>query len=322
MILILKNKYKITLTTESATLKESINTIAYTLEIGLIKTPELVKIGITKYDAIKLYHYIGGTLTKVFDGYAYDINGSDKERTIKITCREKTINMEESEDEYVFGEGTTATQRIKQYCKDWGISLNLNILDTKIGLAKCRNKNTIFTMMWNDLKETAQKGGKLYKYRMEDRLDLYELGTNSTVYKLDSIREESSRKASLSGAVTQVKVLGKNNKDNVKSPIVGTFKSGYVNALGTFQKILEQDDKINTYAAAKEKALTMFYCGDEIWQFQCCKDIPQIRSGDKVQLGNKFYYVCDITHDIGNNSMTITAMEKLEYIRGKYYAGN
>lgn len=322
MILILKNKYKITLTTEKATLKESINTIAYTLEIGLIKTKELVDIGISKYDGIKLYHYLGSTLTKVFDGYAYEVSGSDKERTIQITCRERTVNMEESEDEYVFAEGTTATQRVKQYCKDWGIPLDLNILDTKIGLAKCRNRNTIFTMMWNELKETAQKGGSMYKYRMQDRLYLYELGTNSTVYKLDSIIEESSRKESLSGAVTQVKVLGKNSNDDAKSPIVGTFKSGCSNSLGTFQKILEQDDKINTYAAAKEKAETMFYRGDETWQFNCCKDIPQLRSGDKVQLGNKFYYICDIVHDIGNNSMTTTAMEKLEYIKGKYYGKN
>lgn len=322
MILILKNKYKVTLTTEKAILKESINSIAYTLEIGLIKTPEIVNIGITKYDSFKLYHYIGGNLTKVFDGYAYEVSGSDKERTIQITCRERTVNMEESEDEYVFAEGTTATQRLKQYCKDWSIPLNLNIIDTKIGLAKCRNKNTIYTMMWNELKETAQKGGKLYKYRMEQRLYLYELGTNSTVYNLDSIREESSRKESLSGAVTRVKVLGKNSSDDKKSAIVGTFKSGYEKSLGVFQKILQQDDKINTYATAKQKAITMFYRGDEIWQFDCCKDIPQIRSGDKVHSGNKYYFVCDITHDIGNNSMTITAMEKLEYIKGKYYGQN
>lgn len=321
MILVLKNKYKITLLAEKGSLKESINSIAYTLDITINKTAELVKIGVTKYDSIKLYEYINGVLERVFDGYVYTLNGSDKDRTIQLTCKERTINMEESEEEYVFAEGTTATQRVKQYCKDWGVPLDNNILDTKIGLAKCRNKNTVYTLMWNELKETAQKGGKLYKYRMESKLYLFELGTNSTVYKLDSIREESSKKATINGAVTRVKVLGKNDKDTVKSPILGTFKSGYEKYIGTFQKIV-QDDNITTYANAQEKAISMFYCGDETWTIECSKDIPVIRSGDKISLDNADYYVCDITHDIGNDSMTITAMKTLNIIRGKYYAGN
>ena len=71
MILVLKNKYKITLLAEKGSLKESINSIAYTLDITINKTAELVKIGVTKYDSIKLYEYINGVLERVFDGYVY-----------------------------------------------------------------------------------------------------------------------------------------------------------------------------------------------------------------------------------------------------------
>lgn len=338
MDIVLKNKYKIALTATECTLKESIDSIAYTLNLNLTKGTGLVKIGLAKYDSIKLYDYTFLTheYKKIFDGFVWDMDSDDKERTINLVVRERTVNMEESEDEYSFAEGSTATQRATQICNDWGIPIG-NLLDTKIGLAQFRNSTSLFSIMWNDLKETAQKGGKLYKYRMEDKLNLIELGTNITIYKLDSILNSSSRKSSMQGAITQVKVLGENKnvsvatgektktgKDKKKSvknydvsPTIGVFKSK-TEEYGTLQKIL-QDSNITDYKAAQKKAESMFYNGDEIWTFKCEKDISDIRAGDKVSVYSKYYYVSEITHDIGNNALTITAMENLDDVKGKFY---
>lgn len=339
MDLILKNKYKISLHDTKATLKESIDTIAYTLNAQIIKNSELVNIGLTKYDSIQLYDYTYLTheYKKMFDGYIYDIDESDSEKTIDFTAKERTVNMEESEDEYSFPEGQTATQRATQICNDWGIPIG-SFLDTSIELSKYRSSSTLFNMLWGFFKETAQKGGNLYKYRMEDSINIIQIGSNSTIYKLESIREDSSRKSSLNGAVTQVKVLGENKnvsvgtgektktgkdqKESVKnydaSPTIGVF-SQYTDYYGTFQKIV-QDSTVTDYSQAQEKANSMFNTGEEVRTFKCGKDIADIRAGDQVSLDSKYYYVTSITHDIGEDSMDIEAMETLDLIRSKFYA--
>ena len=61
MDLVLKNKYKIQILSESVTLKEAIDGIAYTLNISLIETGELKNIGIAKGDSIELYDYLFGS---------------------------------------------------------------------------------------------------------------------------------------------------------------------------------------------------------------------------------------------------------------------
>lgn len=338
MDLVLKGKYKITLNTTKATLKESIDTIAYTLSISLIKTAELVNIGLTKYDSVQLYDntFLTREYKKVFDGYIYDIDESDKERTIDFTAKERTVNMEESEDEYSFSEGQTATQRAIQICTDWGIPIG-TFPDTSIGLSKYRNSSTLFSLLWSSLKETAQKGGKLYKYRMEDKLNMIELGSNETIYKLESIREDSRRKSSIQGTVTQVKVLGENKNVSVAtgektktgkdekrstknydvSPTIGVF-SDKTEDYGTFQKIV-QDSNVTDYSQAQQKANSMFNTGEETWTFECLRDISDIRAGDNISLDGKYYYVTGITHDIGDDSMDIEAMETLDLIRSKFY---
>ncbi|WP_315081237.1 XkdQ [uncultured Clostridium sp.] len=208
--LVLKNKYKIQLLSEQGTLKESIDSIAYTLNLTLVETDELKNIGLVKGDSIQLYDYMlnSNEYKKIFDGTVRDINGSRKNKKLSIICRERTVTIEESEDEYLWKDGQTATQRAKIICNDWGIPIG-SFSETSIGLAKDLRKESLFSTMKKDLKETAQKGGSLYKFRMSESLDLVELESNSMVYKLDSIAEDVQSKSSLNGAVTQVKVLGK-----------------------------------------------------------------------------------------------------------------
>ena len=323
MELVLKNKFKIQGLTISGSLKESIDNIAYSMDIDIIKNYALANdIGLTKGDAIELYDYGFGSneLKKVFSGVIWSVKSSDKTQKISLECRERTVYLEESEDELLLYEGQTATQRAKDICSNWSIPVG-NFADTSKGLSKDRVKNTLFTIMWNNLKETAQKGGNLYRYRMGTSLDLIELGTNDTVYKLDGIVDEPSRKNTLDGVVTQVKVLGENKSkdDNPEiSPVIGVFKEK-TDWYGTIQKIV-QDSKVKDYASGQEKAKSLFSTGEDIWTFKCVKDIPDIRAGDKVYLYGKYYYVTEITHNLGDEGMTINTMETLDQIRGKFYA--
>ncbi len=332
--LVLKNKYKIQLLSEEATLKESIDSIAYTLNLSLIETDELKNIGLVKGDSIQLYDYMfnSNEYKKIFDGTVRDINSSKKNKKLSIVCRERTITIEESEDEYLWKDGQTVTQRTKIICKDWSIPVG-NFAEINIGLSKDMRKESLFGMLKKDLKETAQKGGSLYKFRMSESLDLVELGSNSVVYKLDNIVDDIQNKSTLSGAITQVKVLGKeetkkttketkksNNseeKELILSPIIGVFKKD-TERYGTIQKLF-QDEKIDDYSKAKSKADTLFSNGEDSKSVPCIKDINTIRAGDKVSLYNDSYYVTDITHELGTGGkMNMTVMD-WEGVKSKFY---
>lgn len=318
MELILRNKYKITLTAESGTLKESIDGIAYTLNLSLINTDEFERLGISKGHSIELYDYAFNTKNKIriFSGVVWDINKSKKTKKMSLTCKERTVYIEESEDEFLCLNGQTATQRANLLCKEWNIPIG-SFANTKVGLTKDRRKESIYSMMWKDLKETAQKGGELYKFRMETKLNLIKLGSNSVVYKLDNILDDVQNKSSLSGAVTQVKVLGKNDKDDTKSPVVGVFKRG-TESYGTIQKVI-QDDKIQNYANAQSKANTLFNNGEDSIDISCVEDINILRVGDVASLYGVKYYVTDITHTLGGKgSMDLTLMS-WEGVKKKFY---
>lgn len=322
MILILKNKFKIEDLQISGTLKESIDSVAYSMNITILKNYELAnKIGLTKGDAIEFWdkNYNSSDDTRFFCGYIYGNNESDKTRRLDLDCKERTFRMEESDDELRFNEGETASQRIVNMCNDWGIPIG-NIQDTGIGLAKDLKKTSLYSMMWGFLKETAQKGGKLYNFRFDESLNVVEVGSNATVYVLDDIIDEPSRNNTLQGAVTQVKVLGENKSkgDNPElSPVIGTF-SQYTDDYGTIQKTI-QDSKVADYSQAQKKANSMFSSGEDTWTFKCVRDILDIRAGDKVSLSGNYYYVTDIVHNLGDMGMTIKAMNSLDSIRSKFY---
>ncbi|ASN68295.1 putative XkdQ-related protein [uncultured Caudovirales phage] len=317
MEVILKSNYKIQNLVEEITLAEALDGIAYTASIKLMQTEELKKIGINKGDSIKIIDISAESNknTVIFNGVIWDKSYSRKTKEVNITCKERTVYLEESEDEYLFGEGT-ATQRINQYCKDWNIP-TLSLLDTKIKLAKtgCR-KETILSMMLKDLKETAQKGGNLYKLRMLDKLNLIQLGSNKVVWKLENIAEDVQEHTSLEGAVTQVKVLGKND-DESKSPVIGVYKKDN-SKYGTLQKVI-QDEKVTSANEAKKRAESLFNIGEDTIRVNCAKDINTIRAADKVDLNGANYYVIDITHNL-NREMNIN-LGSMEYIRRKFYSG-
>ncbi len=332
--LVLKNKYKIQLLSEEATLKESIDSIAYTLNLSLIETDEFKNIGLVKGNSIQLYDYMfnSNEYKKIFDGTIRDISGSKKNKKLSIICRERTVSIEESEDEYLWSDGQTATQRAKAICNDWNIPVGC-FSETNIGLAKDLRKESLFGMMKKDLKETAQKGGSLYKFRMDESLNLIELGSNSAVYKLDSIVDDIQNKSTLSGAITQVKILGKEEtkksteknktsdssekKELILSPILGVFKKD-TDKYGTIQKLV-QDEKVDDYSKAKSKADTLFNSGEDSISLPCVKDINTIRAGDKISLYNTIYYVTDITHELGaDGKMNMTIMS-WEGVKTKFY---
>lgn len=328
MDLILKNKYKIQILSESVTLKDVIDGIAYTLNISLVETEELKSTGIAKGDSIQLYdsEFGTGNYAQIFSGIIWDLDKSKKSKKISITGKERTVVIEESDDERLWNDGQTADQRAKIIASDWEIPIG-SFANTGIALAKDKRKESLYSMIKKDLKETAQKGGKLYRLRMDTSLNLIELGTNTPVYKLDNIIDDLNEKDSLDGAVTQVKVLGKEDskksggsdeKELVLSPVIGVFKKDTEN-YGTIQKIID-DEKVDDYAKAQAKADCLFSTGETSKTISCRKDINTLRSGDNVSVYGEIVCITEITHNLGSaGKMNLTVM-KIDDVRRKFYS--
>lgn len=319
--LIVKNKYKVEELNLGISLQESIDSIAYMATIKLLENKELEDIQIVKGDAIEVWEtpFNGDADIMIFKGIVWEKDRSRKDKTLELTCKERTVYLENSADEYLLIEGQTATQRITKYANDWNITIG-TFADTSVGLSKNTYRNeTILDMIFKDLKETVEKGGNLYKVRMSDKLDLVEIGTNTIVWKLESIATEIEELSSLEGAVTQVKVLGTQQDDQL-SPIIGTYEKE-TSSYGTLRKIL-QDDKVTTADQASKKADTIFSTGEDYININCAIDINTIRAGDKVSLDGVELYVASVTHNIGTPGSMDLTIGTMDYIRRKFYAGD
>jgi len=295
-------------------LSESIDSIAYTAHIKIVVPQNL---SLMEGDAIEIIKNEDPGKGTVFKGVIWVKNTDTKHNKVgSLTCKERTIYIEKSEDEYLFNAGTTATQRAKQMCGDWGIPIG-EFADTGIPLAKAPPKiNTIYSMMLDDLKETAEKGGGLFRYRMQNKLDLIQIGSNEVVHDISKALENIGQLGSLEGAISKVKVLGK-KEEGTKSPVLGTFEKD-TDKIGTLQKVI-QDEKIQDVGTAKSKAEALFSKGEGKISVRGV-DIPDIRAGDKVKINGFYVYVTSVIHKLGEPGSMELALESMDQIRRKYYA--
>lgn len=317
MKIIYDSKYYIENALLSLSLTDSIDSIAYKATMDIVESDAIYDLQIAKAKTIQIIDKIYETEKEdtIFNGVIWARKKAYRKDKLSFDLKERTAYLEASEDEYMFKKGR-ADERIKKIAGDWGIPLG-NIPSTGVQLDKKVEKGNLLDLMRKFLKESVKKGGKMYLIRMEDKLNMYELGKNKIVYQLDGICEEVDDINSLEGAVTSVKVLGKSKDDKHKTPVLGVFKKDS-DKYGTLQKV-KQDEKIKNKADAKKAADTMFNSGEDLKTFNCVVDINTIRAGDKVKFFNHEYYVIDVTHNIKPSpTMTIKA-GKLDYIRRKFF---
>lgn len=317
---VLADKYYLREVVERAVLEESLDEISYRGTVTLVATPDFP--GISPGQPIRVSGVpFGGT------GMAYLLNPGvvwDTDSTkrglnhLTITIYDPTIYMARSEDEYLFPAGQTADQRIKKYASDWDIPL-ATLPSTGIQLSKAVYRaQPIYSMILADLRETVSKGGKMYRPRMTPAgLELFELGTNKTVWVLeeDQNLEESSQRRTLEGSVTQVKVLGA-APDEGRSPVLALEKGDTAN-LGTLQRVI-QDPKVTTAGAAKKAAQEMLSGVQEAITVTGI-DINTIRAGDKVQYNGQDLLVISVRHELGSPGHMQLELGTEAYVRRNFY---
>lgn len=319
---VLNNKHYLRELVEKITLEDSLDEIAYRGNVQLVVTPDFP--GIQMGQPIRVSGIpFGGTKMAYLLHPAVVWETDSRTKGLKhlpVSIYDPLIYLKESEDEYLFPAGQTATQRIKKYAADWQIPV-ANIPNTGVQLAKAVYRvQGIYSMLLADLKETAQKGGKMYIPRMTYQgLTLFEIGTNSTVWVLESAAniEELGQKRTLSGAVTQVKVLGASSEDK-RSPVL-TIEKKDTTKYGTIQKVI-QDSKITSAASGKKAAQQMLSGPVETFTYDGL-DINTIRAGDKVMV-NKTHelIVISVSHDLGSPGHMNMEMASVDQVRRRFFS--
>jgi hypothetical protein len=318
---ILAGKYCLGDLIESISLDDSLSEIAYRANIRLVNTPDLpellpgqaVEINGTPFGGTRLQPLLS-------NGVIWEVEAEKKGQPhITLTIYDKMVYLAKSEDEYLFPDGQTATQRLKKYTADWQIPAG-ELAETGVPLARAVFRaQPIYAMLKADLNETVSKGGDMFRPRMgAGGLDLIKLGGNQTVWVLEADQnlESTVENSTLEGAVTQVKVLGPDSNGGSLAPVLGIVK-GETDKYGTIQKILS-DSKVRTGNQA-ESAGKKLLSGARKSITVNCLDINTIRAGDKVKLNSAGFLVASVRHELGNpGHMTLTLAAE-EQVRREYY---
>ncbi|MFX3651123.1 MAG: phage portal protein [Paenibacillus sp.] len=307
---IVDDKYDITKLVETITLKDSLDQIAYQANIRLAVSASSGLPSISPGMAIRISGVPFGEKSMVHllhPAVIWEVESSNSgTKRLSLTVYDRMIYLEKSEDEFLLPKDQTATQRLKTYAKEWKIPYaTLPETKTKLGKAVYRSQ-TIFSMMFADLKETAKSGGEMYHPRMTPGgLQLFQVGSNAKVYELDRLIDLTQMRT-LEGAVTKVKVMAASESGNgkeVPSKVLAIEQNG-VEELGTLQKLVE-DDQVKSTTAAKKLAKSHLTGIQETFTISA-PDVNTIRAGDAVLLKGLKLIVMSVSRDLSAGPGTMT----------------
>lgn len=321
---IVDDKYDITKLVETITLKDSLDQIAYQANIRLavsassglplISPGMVVRISGVPFGEKSMVHLLHPAVI-------WEVESSNSgTKRLSLTVYDRMIYLEKSEDEFLLPKDQTATQRLKTYAKEWKIPYaSLPDTKTKLGKAVYRSQ-TIFSMMFADLKETAKSGGEMYHPRMTPGgLQLFQVGSNTKVYELDRLIDLTQMRT-LEGAVTKVKVMAASESPSgkeVPSKVLAIEQNG-VEELGTLQKLVE-DDQVKSTTAAKKLAKSHLTGIQETFTISA-PDVNTIRAGDAVLLKGLKLIVMSVSRDLSAGPGTMTLeLGTAELVKRRYY---
>ncbi|WP_405171868.1 phage portal protein [Paenibacillus sp. FSL H8-0280] len=321
---IVDDKYDITKLVETITLKDSLDQIAYQANIRLAVSASSSLPAISPGMAVRISGVPFGEKSMVHllhPAVIWEVESSNSgTKRLSLTVYDRMIYLEKSEDEFLLPKDQTATQRLKTYAKEWKIPYaTLPETKTKLGKAVYRSQ-TIFSMMFADLKETAKSGGEMYHPRMTPGgLQLFQVGSNAKVYELDRLIDLTQMRT-LEGAVTKVKVMAASESPSgkeVPSKVLAIEQNG-VEELGTLQKLVE-DDQVKSTTAAKKLAKSHLTGIQETFTISA-PDVNTIRAGDAVLLKGLKLIVMSVSRDLSAGPGTMTLdLGTADLVKRRYY---
>lgn len=320
---VLANRYLLGDLIESLTLEESLDEIAYRATASLIVTPDFPGMQPGQEIRVSGIPYGGSDMVYLLHpGVVWEcensFSGADR---LHVTIYDRTIYLSRSEDEYWFPAGLSASKRLEKYAADWDIPLG-HLPDTQVSLSKnVYRAQPIYSMIQSDLKETARKGGGLFRPRMTPNgLELFPIGGNETVWALEpgGNIESITQRRTLEGTVTKVKVLGK-EPDPESATEVLAVETGETDRFGTLQKVV-MDSNITTVSEAVQAARGFLSGIQETFSVTAI-DVNTIRAGDRVALigSGMELIVTSIRHELGQPGRMTLELATYDYVKRRYF---
>ncbi|TMV48112.1 phage portal protein [Paenibacillus mesophilus] len=320
---VLDNRYMLGDLIESMTLEESLDEIAYRATVNMMMPADFPGIRPGQEIRVSGIPYRGSDMVYLLNpGVVWECQnsyrGADR---LEVTLYDRTIYLAKSDDEYLFPAGQTASQRLEKYAADWNIPLG-QIPDTVYTLSKkVYRSQSIYSMIVSDLKETARKGGWMYRPRMTPNgLELFPIGGNETVWALEpgGNLESITQRRTLEGAVTKVKVLGKEDNPESATEILAV-ETKETELYGTLQKVV-MDSDITTVSEAVTAAKS-FLAGIQETLSVSAIDVNTIRAGDKVELvgSGMELIVTSVKHELGRPGKMNLELASLDYVKRRCF---
>jgi len=320
---VLQNRYFLRELIQQLTLEESLEEVAYRATIILAASDQLPEIAPGQEIRVSGIPFGGSVWTYLLEpGVVWKSSQAHEGAgNLEITAYDRAIYLAKSEDEYLMPAGQTATQRLKRYAADWGVALG-SIAETNVQLSKAIYRSQpLYRMIAADLRETAMKGGGLFRVRMTPAgLELVRIGGNAVVWMLESERnlESVQHEKTLEGTVTQVKVLGLQRNDDELSPVLAIEK-GDVAAYGTLQQVLqaEKDASVDESIRIARQLIG----GYKESMLVKAVDINTIRAGDAVSVNGNVRIVVSVRHELGNPGHMTLELAGEDEVRRNYFYG-
>ena len=265
---------------------------------------------------IFIFAETGNQPEKVFDGTIWEwqyISATQKE--LMLTCYDPFIRLQQSKDFFYFAPNMDTKNIISKICGEWGITLSYEWGRSITHEKKTFSGNTLSDMIISLLEEVRQKTGEKYiaYYRDGNTLVVKGYGTNKNVYRFDFENTiQTFDKFTLNNLVTQVKIIGKEDKSG-RAPIVDIIKGDQ--QYGVLQEIIRRDAN-KKLAAVRDEANTIIKergRPEETIQVDV-PDLPFLRKGDLVEMcaGNLlgYFYTEGVTHNATERKMKLTLSRK------------
>lgn len=274
-----------------------------------------------------VYAVNGGKSREVARGYVVEWNPKKSSSTeeLAITAYDELYNMQKSQDNIYYADGTGTESAIRQLFDAWGIPIGIyngpNVTHDKL-LYKSKNISDIVLEI---LKDAKNRGAPNCVIRSnQGKVDILPRCSNDTIYCFSSKNTEmTSYKHSIADLVTRVKVYGKEDDDGhapVEAVLDGDIR------FGIRQKIQSKGEKDSLEDAKKEAQEILNEKGSTEKDISVeSPDVPFVRKGDvvyvKVGFLKGYYEVLSVRHDAESCKMTM-GLEQTADPEGSGGAGN
>lgn len=253
---------------------------------------------------------------EAFRGTVWEWNHSQvHDDEIVITAYDMLYYLQKSDDYGFFETGQSTQGIVQSIMSKWGIPVGVWSAPSITHEKEVLKTKKISAMMTEILQKASDVTGvRAFIRAREGRCDVIKPGTNTDIWTFSASTNliSASDRYSMTGLVTRVTILGKDDTDGAQRPPIVATQEGNTQ-YGTLQKILSIGsstvEEMQTEAASIIKK-----DGKPSRKISLLSpDFPRIRKGDRIRLitdnVDDYFIVLSVSHNATNQQMQMEVEE-------------